>query len=43
MLPVGAAPRDLLRNKPIYLTPVETEAVLLDIDDPQTYERLRPR
>ncbi len=41
-LPPGAAPRDLLKRHPVYLLPVESESVLLDIDDPQDYDRLRP-
>ncbi len=42
-LPAGAAPRDLLRKHPPLLLPTASESVLLDIDDPQEYERLRPR
>lgn len=38
----GSAPRDLLKKHPAYLVPVESESVLLDIDDPTEYERLRP-
>lgn len=43
-LPVGAAPRDLLRRNPdaLHLVPVKSESVLLDIDHPADYERHRP-
>jgi molybdenum cofactor cytidylyltransferase len=43
-LPVGAAPRHLLRRRQaeIRLVPVETPAVVQDIDTPQMYRRLRP-
>lgn len=41
-LPPGAAPRDLLKKHHVHLVPVESESVLLDIDDPDEYERLRP-
>ncbi len=42
-LPPGSAPRDLLRNHAVYLLPVQSPSVLQDIDDPQTYRRLRPQ
>jgi molybdenum cofactor cytidylyltransferase len=42
-LPPGAAPRDLLKKHAAHLVPVDSESVLLDIDDPAEYERLRPR
>jgi molybdenum cofactor cytidylyltransferase len=41
-LPAGAAPRDLLRREPVHMVEVCSESVLLDIDDPETYEQLKP-
>jgi molybdenum cofactor cytidylyltransferase len=41
-LPPGGAPRDLLKRNPVYLVPVETKSVLLDIDDPRDYDQLQP-
>jgi len=42
-LPVGAAPRHLLRRHPedLLLLPVDSPGILIDLDDPQTYERWR--
>lgn len=44
-LPLGAAPRDLLRRHPeaLQLVPVASDSVLLDIDRPADYERHRPK
>ncbi len=44
-LPPEAAPRTLLQHHPdqLVLLEVDTAAILLDIDDQETYERLRPR
>lgn len=44
-LPPDAAPRLLLQRHPdqIVLVEVDTEAILLDIDSEEVYERLRPR
>lgn len=44
-LPSAAAPRLLLQQHPdqVTLVEVDTEAILLDIDNEETYERLRPR
>jgi molybdenum cofactor cytidylyltransferase len=42
-LPPGGAPRDLLKRNPVYLVPVETESVLLDIDDPLDYDQFQPQ
>lgn len=41
-LPAGSAPREILRRHPadLFLVRVETEAVLIDIDRPETYEQL---
>lgn len=43
-LPLGAAPRDLLRRHPeaLHLVPVTSDSVILDIDRPADYERHRP-
>lgn len=43
-LPWGLAPRALLRRHPtdLHLVPVASEAVLVDIDRPEEYERRRP-
>jgi molybdenum cofactor cytidylyltransferase len=43
-LPPGSAPRDLLRAHPdaVYLIPVESDSILLDLDWPAEYERYRP-
>lgn len=43
-LPVGAAPRDLLRRHPdaLHLVPVESDSVLVDIDRPADYKHHRP-
>ena len=43
-LPWGDAPRTLLRRHAadLHLVPVDSEAVLLDIDRPEQYERRRP-
>lgn len=42
-LPEGAAPRHLLRRHPddVLLLPVDSPGVLIDLDDPQSYERWR--
>jgi molybdenum cofactor cytidylyltransferase len=40
-LPLGAAPRDLLRRHKVTLIPA-SKAVLQDIDEPEAYERYRP-
>jgi molybdenum cofactor cytidylyltransferase len=44
-LPLGAAPRALLQAHPdaLYLLPVDTDAVICDLDTPAEYERLRPK
>lgn len=44
-LPPEAAPRTLLQRHPdqLALVAVDTEAILLDIDSVEEYERLRPR
>lgn len=39
-LPVGKAPRDLLRRHDVYLVPAPSAAVLEDIDDMDDYHRL---
>ncbi len=43
-LPRGAAPRDLLRRHPdaLHLVPVDSDAILVDIDRPADYEAHRP-
>jgi molybdenum cofactor cytidylyltransferase len=43
-LPRGAAPRDLLRRHAtdLLLVPVDSPAVLVDLDRPEEYERYRP-
>lgn len=43
-LPAGSAPRTLLRKyaSELYLLEVDSEAILLDIDRPGDYERLKP-
>lgn len=43
-LPPGAAPRDLLRKQTdaLYLLPVESDTILLDLDRPAQYEHFRP-
>lgn len=43
-LPPGAAPRDLLREQAdaLYLLPVESDTILLDLDRPGQYEQFRP-
>jgi molybdenum cofactor cytidylyltransferase len=41
-LPRSSAPRDLLKKHPVHLVQVDSDSVLLDIDDPQQYQRLRP-
>jgi molybdenum cofactor cytidylyltransferase len=43
-LPLGGAPRDLLRKHPaeVIRVPVETPSILHDLDDPDEYERWRP-
>lgn len=43
-LPWGQAPRDLLRRHAadLHLVPVDSQAILLDIDRPEEYERQRP-
>ena len=41
-LPVGAAPRHLLARHAVFLVPAPSTAVLQDIDERETYERLRP-
>ncbi len=43
-LPIGAAPRALLQAHPdaLYLLPIDTDAVICDLDTPAEYERLRP-
>ena len=42
--PLGSAPRDLLRRHPdaIHLVPIADESVLIDLDDPETYQRWQP-
>lgn len=44
-LPVGSAPRALLQAHPndLHLLPVATDTVVLDLDTPAEYERLRPQ
>jgi molybdenum cofactor cytidylyltransferase len=39
-LPVGKAPRDLLRRHEVYLVPAQSAAVLDDIDTMDDYRRL---
>lgn len=41
-LPLGAAPRDLLKRHQVTLVPVASDAVLQDIDEKEAYERYRP-
>jgi molybdenum cofactor cytidylyltransferase len=43
-LPPGAAPRDLLREQAdaLYLLPVESDTILVDLDRPAQYESHRP-
>jgi len=41
-LPPGSAPRDLVKKYPVHLVSVASDSILRDIDDRQTYERLRP-
>jgi molybdenum cofactor cytidylyltransferase len=43
-LPPDSAPRDLLRAHPdaLYLIPVDSDSILLDLDWPAEYERYRP-
>jgi molybdenum cofactor cytidylyltransferase len=43
-LPLGSAPRDLLRRHPdaIHLLQIADESVLIDLDDPETYQRWQP-
>jgi molybdenum cofactor cytidylyltransferase len=43
-LPAGSAPRELLRDQAgaLYLLPVESDTILLDLDRPAQYERYRP-
>jgi molybdenum cofactor cytidylyltransferase len=41
-IPRGGAPRDLLRKYPVYQVEVDSQAVLLDIDNPADYQDLRP-
>ena len=43
-LSLGSAPRDLLRRHPdaIHLVEIADESVLIDLDDPETYERWQP-
>ena len=43
-LPFGSAPRDLLRRYPdaIHLLQIADESVLIDLDNPETYERWQP-
>lgn len=43
-LPEGAAPRRLLRHHPddLLLVPVASAGVIVDLDDPETYERWQP-
>ncbi len=40
----GSAPRDLLRRQPdaIHLVEIADESVLIDLDDPKTYQRWQP-
>jgi molybdenum cofactor cytidylyltransferase len=42
--PLGSAPRDLLRRHPeaIHLVEIADESVLIDLDDPETYQRWQP-
>lgn len=44
-LPVGAAPRALLQahTDTLYRLPVDTDAVICDLDTPEEYERLREK
>lgn len=44
-LPPGSAPRCLLQARPdaLHLAPVDSEAILIDLDWPGEYERYRPR
>ncbi len=42
-LPRGGAPRDLLRTHPVHLVAVESDAILRDVDERETYDRSRPR
>ena len=44
-LPPGVAPRELLKRYPdsLYLVEVQDQSVLLDLDSPAQYERLRPK
>lgn len=44
-LPPGSAPRDLIEKheQALCLVPVEEEGILVDIDRPEMYERLRPQ
>jgi molybdenum cofactor cytidylyltransferase len=43
-LPIGAAPRDLLRRHQaeLRLVAVDSDAILQDLDTPEAYERWRP-
>ena len=41
-LPPHAAPRDLLKKNPVHLVNVDSQSVLLDIDEPRDYDRLHP-
>lgn len=41
-LPPGSAPRDLLRRHPVALVPVDSDSVLRDLDDPQSYASEKP-
>ena len=43
-LPLGSAPRDLLRRHPdaIHLLQIADESVLIDLDNPESYQRWQP-
>jgi len=42
-LPPDAAPHYLLRNNPVTTIAVDSDAVLQDVDDRESYERLKPK
>jgi len=42
-LPPDAAPRHLLRRHPVTSIAVDSDSVLQDVDDRESYERLRPK
>lgn len=43
-LPPGSAPRDLLRRQPeaIHMVEIADDSILIDLDDPETYQRWQP-